>query len=77
MQQNHKPRNTCFIKIDVSKILLYTIVCKFFNLNSAVFYPHFPIRIRIYLVRVLQTPVSRGIDYNNIYLLKNKNARRT
>ena len=34
--------------------------------------------IRRYPVRVLQTPVSRGVDYNNnIYLLKNKNARRT
>ena len=77
----HKPKNTCFSKIDVSKILLYTIVCKFFLILQ------FSIRIfpfgsasviRSYLLRVLQTPVSRGVDYNNnIYLLKNKNARRT
>ena len=81
IQQNHKPKNTSFSKTDVSKILLYTIVCKFLSILQFSI-RIFPFRsasvIRSYLVRVLQTPVSRGVDYNNnIYLLKNKNARRT
>ena len=70
-----------------SKIYIrYPKYC-YYTIDYNFFFPHFSFRIfpstsasviLRYPVRVLQTPVSRGVDYNNnIYLLKNKNARRT
>ena len=54
-------KNTCFSKFIYPKYYYYTIGCNFF--------PHFSIRIfpyasviRKYPIRVLQTPVSRGVN---------------
>ena len=67
-------KNTWFSKIYLSEMLLLyllSVVYSFRILPSASV-------IRWYPVHVLQTPVSRGVDHNhNIYIFKNKNARRT
>ena len=67
IQQNHKRKTHALVKLIYPEYYYYTIVCNFF-------FPHFSIRIfpsgsvtfiRRYTVRVLQTPVSRGVDYKN------------